>query len=49
MVTTSRLTRDAIEWVKRDIYRLGYKEHDHVKRWIEDVVLGQTQHSQTQD
>lgn len=49
MVTTSRLTRDAIEWVKRDIYRLGYKEHDHVKRWIEGVVWGQTQPSQTND
>ncbi len=41
MVTTSRLTRDAIEWVKRDVYRLSYKEHDHIKRWIENIVLGQ--------
>lgn len=45
MVTTSRLTRGAIEWIKRDIYRLGYKEHDHIKRWIEGVVLGKENHS----
>ncbi len=34
MVTTSKLTRDAIEWVKRDYYRLGYKQHDDIKNWI---------------
>lgn len=28
IVTTSQLTRDAIQWVRRDIYRLSYKEHD---------------------
>lgn len=49
MVTTSRLTRDAIEWVKRDIYRLGYKEHAHIKRWIEGLMLGQIQPSKTKD
>lgn len=41
MVTTSSLTRDAIAWVKRDLYRLGYKEHDHMKKWIEGVILGE--------
>ncbi len=41
IVTTSHLTRDAIGWVKRDVYRLGYKEHDHIKNWIEGIVLGQ--------
>lgn len=40
IVTTSRLTRDAIEWVKRDIYRLGYKEHEQLERWIKGVVFG---------
>ena len=39
IVTTSSLTRDAIAWVKRDLYRLGYKEHDHVKEWLEGTFL----------
>ena len=40
IVTTSRLTRDAIDWVKRDLYRLGYKDHEQIKKWIEGVILG---------
>lgn len=39
MVTTSALTRDAIEWVKRDLYRLGYKEHDQIKQWLGGALL----------
>ena len=39
MVTTSSLTRDAIAWVKRDLYRLGYKEHNQIKAWLEDAYL----------
>jgi restriction system protein len=34
IVTTSHLTRDAIEWVKRDVYRLGYKEREDVEKWL---------------
>ena len=40
VVTTSHLTRDALAWVRRDIYRLGYKEHDDLLRWIRGSVLG---------
>lgn len=40
IVTTSSLTRDAIAWVKRDLFRLGYKEHDQIKEWFEGVFLG---------
>ncbi|RPI19621.1 MAG: restriction endonuclease [Ignavibacteriae bacterium] len=39
VVTTSRLTKDAIEWVKRDIYRLDFKEHMHLKNWIESIIM----------
>lgn len=39
VVTTSSLTRDAIAWVKRDLYRLGYKEHDQIKKWLEVAYL----------
>lgn len=34
IVTTSWLTRDAIEWVQRDAYRFGYKEHSDLEKWI---------------
>ena len=39
IVTTSRLTRDAIEWIKRDIYRLGYKEHENVEQWVKEAIF----------
>lgn len=39
IVTTSSLTRDAIAWVKRDLYRLGYKEHNQIQAWLEDAYL----------
>jgi restriction system protein len=39
IVTTSRLTRDAISWIRRDRYRLGYKEYDHMLQWIKGVLL----------
>ena len=39
VVTTNRLTRDAVEWIRRDIYRLGYKEHDDMAEWIRGKVL----------
>ena len=34
IVTTSHLTRDAIEWVNRDIYRLSYKEQEEIENWV---------------
>jgi len=34
MVTTSRLTKGAIEWVQRDLYRLEYKEKKQIEEWI---------------
>ena len=34
IVTTSHLTKDAVEWVKRDLYQLSYKEKEHVEKWI---------------
>jgi restriction system protein len=40
LVTTSRLTRDAIDWIKRDWYRLDYKDHVRLERWIRMVLLG---------
>lgn len=39
VVTTNRLTRDAVEWIRRDIYRLGYKEHDDMAEWIRGKLL----------
>lgn len=40
MITTSRLTRDAVAWINQDIYRLGFKEHKDVENWIQDVIAG---------
>jgi len=34
IVTTSTLTRGAIEWVQRDTYRLEAKDGQYVERWI---------------
>jgi restriction endonuclease Mrr len=34
VVTTSKLTRDAIAWVRRDQFRMGYMEHDALTDWI---------------
>jgi len=34
IVTTSGLTRGAIEWIRRDMYRLGAKSGDYVERWV---------------
>jgi restriction system protein len=42
IVTTSHLTRNAIEWVRRDIYRLGYKDKEGVECWVRAVLLGKT-------
>ena len=34
VVTTSRLTKDAIGWVRRDLYRLDYKDAEKVEAWV---------------
>ncbi len=37
LVTTSQLTRDAKSWIQDDKYRLGYKEHTDIVKWINRV------------
>jgi len=39
IVTTSALTRDAIEWIRRDTFRLGFKNQTDLARWIQTAVL----------
>ena len=34
IVTTSKLTRGALEWVQRDLYRLAYLEGSQIEEWI---------------
>lgn len=34
IVTTSKLTRGAMDWIKRDLYRLDYKEKKQIEEWI---------------
>jgi restriction system protein len=34
IVTTSKLTKGAIEWVQKDQYRLGYLEGKQIEEWI---------------
>lgn len=41
IVTTSHLTRGAIEWVKRDLYRLSYKDREQIERWVKQLVFGE--------
>jgi hypothetical protein len=40
VVTTSRLTKNAIDWIRRDIYRLDYKDAQRVESWIRTTVFG---------
>ncbi|SPE27833.1 hypothetical protein SBA7_1130011 [Candidatus Sulfotelmatobacter sp. SbA7] len=40
IVTTSRLTRDAIDWVRQDKYRLDYKDAERVESWVRTTMLG---------
>jgi restriction system protein len=35
VVTTSSLTKDAISWIQRDIYRLGYLDSEDMHKWLE--------------
>lgn len=39
IVTTSHLTQDAIDWVKRDVYRLGYKDKEDIEKWLQRYEL----------
>ncbi len=34
IVTTSRLTKGAIDWVKKDLYRLDFKEREQIEEWV---------------
>lgn len=45
IVTTSRLTRGAIDWIKRDIYALEYKDGTQVESWIRDTAWGGSEES----
>ncbi len=38
IVTTSQLTSGAIEWIRRDEYRLDYKEKDDIEKWVLDSI-----------
>lgn len=38
IITTSHLTKDAIEWIKRDVYRLGYKDKSHLETWLQKYM-----------
>ena len=40
IVTTSHLTKGVIDWIKRDIYRLSYKEQEDVESWILGKIIG---------
>jgi restriction system protein len=40
IVTTSRLTKDALEWIRRDKYRLDYKDAGKMETWIRTAILG---------
>lgn len=40
MVTTSRLTRGAIEWIKQEHYRMGYMEGDRIADWVRNAEFG---------
>lgn len=38
IVTTSHLTQGALDWIRRDEFRLGYKEKDEIERWVLDSI-----------
>jgi len=38
LVTTSHLTRGALEWVRQDSYRLSYKDREQIEEWIRKHV-----------
>lgn len=38
IVTTSHLTRGAIDWIRRDSYRMDYKDKDQMEKWIRKYI-----------
>ncbi|MGX2028897.1 restriction endonuclease [Methylocaldum gracile] len=40
IVTTSTLTKGAIEWIRKDTYRLSSKDGNDIKRWIRRTFRG---------
>lgn len=38
IVTTNHLTNDAIKWIKRDIYRLNYKDKTDLETWLQKYM-----------
>jgi restriction system protein len=38
MVTTNHLTNDAVKWIKRDIYRLNYKDKNDLEAWLQKYM-----------
>jgi len=38
LVTTSHLTRGALEWIQQDEYRLGFKDKSDVEKWVLDSI-----------
>ena len=38
IVTTNKLTKNAIEWIMKDEYRFGYKEGDDISNWINRIT-----------
>jgi len=40
VVTTGRLTRGALDWIRRDKYRLDYKDAQKMEAWIRSKILG---------
>lgn len=34
VVTTNRLTKGAIEWIKKDVFRIDYKDKNQLESWI---------------
>jgi hypothetical protein len=40
VVTTGRLTRGAIDWIRRDKYRLDYKDALKMEAWVHSKIFG---------
>ncbi len=38
IVTTSYLTRGAIDWIRRDEFRLDYKDKNDMEKWVLDLI-----------
>jgi len=40
VVTTGRLTKGALDWIRRDKYRLDYKDAQKMEAWVRSTILG---------